>query len=96
MIELDGTVKTDDMALATVLIIHGYNPVMERRGSKVIWVVRSDDVEEDTEDLIHEYLAGGCLVEPVRFMREAAVVRDRMYKFLGIPPKAVRPRSASV
>jgi hypothetical protein len=95
MLEVDGTIKTDDMALATVLIINGYNPVMERRGGTVIWVVRSDEVEEDTEDLIHEYMAGGCLVEPVRFIREAAIVRDRMYRFLGIPPKMVRPNSAS-
>ena len=58
MIEVDGTIKTDDMALATVLIINGYNPVMERCGDKVFWIVRSDEVEEDTEDLIHEYLAG--------------------------------------
>jgi hypothetical protein len=93
MIELDGTVKTDDMALATVLILNGYNPVMERRGRGVVWVVRCDDVEEDTEDLIHEYLAGGCLVEPVRFMREVGVVRDRMYKFLGV--QATRVRTAS-
>lgn len=101
MIEIDGGIKTDDLAFATVLTMEGYHPVMEKRGhNKVFWCVCDEDVDSDTEALIQEFLSGEYLIEPVRFMRELKIVRDRMYKFLGLgdQPKAtlIRRDSPSV
>jgi hypothetical protein len=93
----DGAYCTTDMTFATVLIMHGFNPVMERLNeTKVCWVIESDDWDERIEDLEDDYKRGACLVEPLRFMREIRDVRQRMYSILGIGdlPKGSRIRRA--
>lgn len=95
MIHIDGHVRTDDLALATVLFLHGYNPRMERGRRGVVWILSKDEVDdaEFVEDLVTDYIAGGCRVEPRRFARELGAVRSNMYMFLGIQAK---PRGAPV
>jgi hypothetical protein len=87
MIGADGKIETDDMCLATVLVMHGFNPIMERRDGQVIWHLSDDEAGDDAQELIEEYVAGACRVDPRRFMREVGNVRKDMYRFLGIDPR---------
>lgn len=85
MIEKDGCLRTDDMAFAAILIMEGYHPRMVRNGERAaIWEVKPADVDEDTQELIDDYLSGQYLVEPKRFLREVKNVRDDLYRFLGV------------
>lgn len=97
MVEADGAFRTTDMAFATVLILNGYNPVMENLSAKqVAWVIGPEDWDEDIDDLENAYKRGACMVEPLRFMRELRNVRQRMYDILGIgsQPQGTRIRRA--
>ena len=93
----DGAYRTTDMTFATVLIMNGHNPVMERiEAGKVAWAISSEDYDESVDDLLEEFQRGACLVEPVRFMREVRLVRQRMYTLLGVgdKPRGSRTRHA--
>lgn len=82
---MDGTVSTDDMTLAVVLILHGYNPVMRKDTNRVVWTIdthREQVEEEDLHDLLDEYLSGAVRVEPKRFMREVRAVRKEVYRLM--------------
>jgi hypothetical protein len=98
MSQADGAFRTEDMAFATVLIMNGYNPVMERRvnTSSVLWVISAEDWDEGIDELCEDYARGACLVEPRRFMREIGHVRQRMYAYLGVgdKPRGVRIQRA--
>lgn len=76
------------MILASVLNCNGYVPFMEldKRGRSkvVIWILPHDEVDDFAEELIEEYAAGKCRVEPKKFAREQRAVRKAMYTFLGI------------
>lgn len=82
MIHKDGTIQTDKMVLATVLILHGYHPVMEPRGKKIVWIVPVNEVDEFAEELLEDFVHGAVRVEPVRFARELKAVREGVYKAL--------------
>jgi hypothetical protein len=86
MIHLDGAMKTDELSLATVLVLNGYAPIMERADKGVVWVIRRNEVDDLLEEILEDFRSGGCRVEPRRFMRELRVVREDMYKFLGTSP----------
>jgi hypothetical protein len=82
------------MTFATVLIMNGYNPVMENLDTeRVVWVVSAEDWDEGVEHLEEMYTRGACLVEPLRFMREIRDVRQRVYKLTGMTGK---PRGTRV
>lgn len=75
------------MALATVLFLHGYNPVMELKDGRhekkyVIWTIPADEVDDDVEDLVDDFVRGAVRVEPKRFSNELREVRKRMYTLL--------------
>jgi hypothetical protein len=87
------------MTMAVVLICHGYNPKMVKgsHSREVVWIFPADEVDEFAEDLIEEFVQGGTRVEPRRFARELRVVRQDLYRFLGIgdrPPGVPIRRSA--
>lgn len=85
MLEDDGVIRTVDMTLATVLTLNGYHPVMEfKKDRQVQWVIAYEDVDEYSVEIMSDYFAGGCRVEPRRFTRELRAVRQNMYQFLGI------------
>lgn len=76
------------MAFATVLVMNGYNPIMEKvTADSLVWVVSSDEYDEDLEALQIEYLSGACRVEPRRFIREVGDIRKGMYRFLNVASK---------
>lgn len=88
MVQAEGHIKTDDLTLACVLIMHGYNPIMSKKdGGGCEWIVAADDVDEYAEGVCEEYVRGAVRVEPRRFMREMKNVRHDMYTFLGIGNK---------
>lgn len=89
----NGTIRTTDMTLATILVTNGYAPVMEKDGcNKVVWVLSADEVDEFAEELIDDYVRGATRVEPKRFVRELRAVRKDLYRYLGIgdQPRGVR------
>lgn len=88
MVHADGYLRTDDMTLATVLAIQGYSPSMTiKNGGGCVWVLPPDEVDEYAEDVVNEYVSGAFRVEPRRFVREMKIVREDMYRFLGIGNK---------
>jgi hypothetical protein len=85
MIGHDGALRTEEMSLATILRMHGYEPRMERKSERVIvWVIDRDNVDEYLEDLLAEYLSGEVRIEPRRFLQEFGLVRKELYNFLDI------------
>jgi hypothetical protein len=92
---VDGVFKTGDMAVAAVLSLHGLSPTFDRRGSRVIFVFRILESEQDCDfitDLLEEIMRNECRVEPRRFARELKHVRDLMYEFLGVTRDSRRLR----
>jgi regulator of sigma D len=93
MIQLDGTLKTDDMTLVAFVQVHGYTPKMERaqeRQRHVYWVLSEDELDEFCEDLVQDFQSGAARIEPQRYARELRAVRERLYSFLGIKGQPVR------
>lgn len=82
MIGVDGNLRTEDMTLATVLLMHGYQPTMSRVDGSVEFLIKAEDIDGDTHELIEEYVSGACLVEPKRFTRELAGVRKDVYRLM--------------
>lgn len=79
----DGCLRTNDMALATVVIMNGYNPKMSKVDGEVEFLVHLDAEEaSDMRELLDEYMQGECLVEPKRFVRELAGVRKDVYRLM--------------
>lgn len=73
--------RTKELSLATVLNMRGFcHQTIERRDKRTaIWVFdRSDSLME----IVDEFMAEECLVEPKAFLREAAGVRSEMYAVL--------------
>ena len=81
---VDGQFRTGDMALATVLVVHGYTPMMERKNppyeKSVQWIFQAD---EGLADIIKLYDCKQQLVEPLEFIRAQKKVREQLYEFLG-------------
>jgi len=82
MLEPDGSYKTTDMALATVLTMNGYTPRMGRVGREVEFTIACDDVDGFMEQLVEDYIDGSCRVEPKRFVRELRAVRKDVYRLM--------------
>lgn len=82
MLVQDGSYKTNDMALATVLCMNGYTPVMHRVGRDVEFTITQEDVDEFMEQLVDDYVRGACRVEPKRFVRELRAIRKDVYRLM--------------
>lgn len=82
MLEVDGRLRTDDMALAAVLLCFGYTPELVRTAHKVEFVLPEEEVDRETHELVDEYLRGACRVEPVRFIREYVATRKQVYRLM--------------
>jgi hypothetical protein len=95
MIQTDGAIRTDQMSLAVVLSLAGYDLVMERIGEVAFWVIIEDEADELAMDIVEEYVSGACRVEPRNFMRESKVVRERLYDFLGYRGRVRGPVAGS-
>jgi len=80
--------RTDDLALATLLRIRGFEPDgFELNGTKALWVFTGDGELHAT---IRQYQAGEALVEPRRYNRVLRETRQRLFAFLtanGLPPR---------
>jgi hypothetical protein len=84
---LNGSLRTDDLALAVTLILDGATyelarGVKEREGAMrptCFWVFPTDERTSRTYD---EYKAGRALVDPNKFVRTWGVVRREMIDFL--------------
>lgn len=92
-----GAFRTDNLAEAAVLSMHGMTPAFERidggRGGKPQCVFIFTLGEEDPEwleELVGDIRAGRCRVEPVRYVRELGAVRSSMYRFLDVDRTALR------
>jgi hypothetical protein len=98
MVETDGAYRTQDMALATVLVSAGFKCSLERLNSqRVCWVFADPRPEraEDFENLLDAYESHSCRVEPRSFIIETARVREEMMGFLGIPSRRRLPDAPS-
>jgi hypothetical protein len=74
------TIRTDDLALATVLHIRGFEPDrFELDGEKALWVFSGDG---DLHATIRQYNAGECLVEPRRYNKALRETRRALFTFL--------------
>lgn len=95
MYHLDGQLETDDLTLAVVLALNGFHPVMEKRQRAVYWTVSAEHLDEDMQGFLEDYQRGSLLVEPRRFSREWAAMRNELYRLIGMDQKAqgarVRP-----
>lgn len=79
--------RTSDLALASLLSMNGIPFVLYRAKNNVerAWFVFqpvSDHERADMETLIERFRQGQARVEPLRFMKEVRIVRDRLYGFL--------------
>lgn len=81
-------IKTSDLALATALRCHQYEPDhMELRGKQAFWVFVSCDGLVDTKNL---YDKGDLLVEPRKYNFTLRRTREQLFAYLqenGIKPK---------
>lgn len=74
---------TDDLALATVLGMQGYdtsNLVRRRQDSRLAeWYFERDN---HLDEIVREYRSGSHSVEPGRFIKKLHSVRRQLYTFL--------------
>jgi len=85
----DYSLRTDDLCFATLLSMRGYTTDMELRdrgpNRRVVWWTLGLDEEDDpVRDLVQEYAANKCRVEPREFLRHMRGVRRAMYDLLGV------------
>jgi hypothetical protein len=75
------TYRTNDMALAAYLNMHGHmHQRMEKRnGRECVWVFYQS---EPLRRLCEGFLGGNAQVEPKRYLQEVSAVRKEMYNFL--------------
>lgn len=84
------TFRTDDMALATVLVMHDHEYTTEatakwderkgRYGQQVIWCFPA---RNGLGELVSDYRDGTLEVEPREFVQALAAVRNAMFTALG-------------
>lgn len=79
-----GAFKTDDMALATVLSINGYEyKLVKLTNSKALWAfTHTDEQEDDFDTLLDAFDSYECAVEPRQFVLKLAEIRSELYTFL--------------
>lgn len=88
MIQLDGSLTSDDMVFAVVLCLNGYHPSMERGERGVIWTLTAEECDEEMGEFVRDYQTGKMLVEPRRFAREHGAMRKDVYHLMGIGGQA--------
>lgn len=84
----DGRFETQDLTLAGVLHLHGFDtPTMRRVGAKRgAWVYERDAY---LDELVRDYNAGTVNVEPRKLMNAVGKVRSDLYRYLGHNPGRV-------
>lgn len=78
--------RTDDLALATVLSLKGYEYEMTKLTQrKVIWdFMYTDPQEDDFLDLVHDFWQFSASVEPRAFTLRWAEMRRELFRL--VPP----------
>lgn len=85
--------KTQNMALAAALWVHGYEyDRLERVMGGCQWVY--DSPNDEFRVMVEEYHRGEDFVEPVEFVRKLGLVRAAMYEFLGHRAKRIQTKTA--
>ena len=77
---------TTDMALASFLCVNGQTfrlEMMEGSATKALFVFEplTEDERDDLSVLVERFRDGQARVEPLKFLREVANVRSRVYQF---------------
>lgn len=80
----NGSFQTDDLALATLLVVNGFEYHMERGRRDdnypiCFWIFDSND---KARKLIEQYISRRARVEPNKFVRTWGVIRKDMLEFL--------------
>lgn len=93
---LDSNYRTADMALAVVLQLHGFTPVLEREvGDKRILFCfnpKEAGTNGELDSLVADYDSDEMLVEPKRFMIVQKKTRERLYDLMGTRDGRKLPR----
>ena len=80
----NGSLRTDDMALATLLVVNGLDYQLDR-GQRddgypiCFWVFSSNN---RSRQLVEQYVSRRSRVEPNKFVRTWGVIRKEMLEFL--------------
>jgi hypothetical protein len=81
------SLRTDDLCFATLLSMKGYTTAMELRergqSRRIVWWTL-DETDDELRDIVQEYAANKCRVEPREFLRHMRGVRRAMYDLLGV------------
>lgn len=83
--KLDGKLITDDLNLAALLLMRGYETTLQVKETgqyRASWMI--EEVTDDLRDLVVQYKAGECRVEPRAYASFLTQTRRKMYKALGI------------
>lgn len=80
--------ETEDMTLVTVLKLRGIEPTeMTQSSGGCRWHYTHT---RTVDEILDEYNAGECYTEPREFARKMGLVRQEMYRFLGVPRRSIR------
>jgi hypothetical protein len=93
----DGAFRTDNLAMAVVLSMAGFEYTLQKiTARKAIWVFEHPgDKEEEFDDLIGDFDEFACKVEPRAFVLRHAEMRNEIFKLLPKPRHQVAPSSAT-
>ena len=84
----DGTYEHSDLVLATtIMMLADHDGEMTRRGNQVHW---SYHPSERLSEVIADFRAGKCRVEPLAFAKSLKTMRQRVYVLLDYDPPRVR------
>lgn len=72
--------RTSLLPEAVFLSVRGFNYRMEREGDKCVWAFDVDGRDPASE--AQSFRSGSARIEPNRFARELAHMRNSMYDFL--------------
>jgi hypothetical protein len=93
----EGCYRTDDLALATMLAMEGFEYSIKKLSSKkAIWIFTfSHEMEEDFEDLIADYDQYAAKVEPRAFVLRWGEMRRELFHYCPPTRRSVAPSTAS-
>jgi len=85
---VNGSLQTDEIALAVYLIIEGYDydlrrdeVISQRKIAKCVWVF---DDSSEIRELVQSYKDGKARVDPRRFAITWGAIRREMHDFLSV------------
>ena len=85
----NGSYRTDDLALATVIAMAGYSYKLKKLTErKAIWIFQVPaSLEEDLEMLLADYEEFAAEVEPRAFVLKWGEMRRELFAMIPAPPK---------